>query len=238
MTNLANAEANRPKASPENRKVRRILEAARRLFLEKDYDTVSVDAIAHDADVSKATLYAHFSSKEELLLELVKDDFSTVPSLWEATPGPVQVEQGLRDIAQTFTRFLFADLAMPTHRLIMTYGRRFPKVAKVFMASGPIRHRNEIAAFIRAAANQGDLKVPNVELAATQFLSLLVCDLPIRRELLQKMPSKREYETMAASAIAVFLAAYGTPRGGIRRSPGRAARSRPGDVAPKRAKTR
>ena len=237
VTKLTKAAAGRPSVNRENRKVRLIFEAARRFFLERDYDTTSMDAIAHEAGVSKATLYAHFSGKEELLLALVRDEIRVVPSLWTAKPGPIDVERGLQGIARTFAEFIFMDHAMPTHRLIMTYGRRFPKVAEIFVSNGPVRHRNEIAGFLRAAVDQGLLAIPDIELAATQFLSLLIGDLPMRRELHQELPSRREYQAIAASAIWVFLSAYGSPGDRPRKAASRtAARSPSARPAAKAAK--
>src|SRR5215475_4527475 len=43
-----------------------VLKAALRLFLEQGFGATSMDAIARAAGVSKATLYAHVKSKEEL----------------------------------------------------------------------------------------------------------------------------------------------------------------------------
>src|SRR6266850_2261135 len=43
-----------------------ILAAAERAFLAGGFGAVTMDAIAHAAGVSKATVYAHFHGKEEL----------------------------------------------------------------------------------------------------------------------------------------------------------------------------
>ena len=47
-------------------KAESILAAAKRAFLANGFGAVSMDAIARDAGVSKATVYAHFVGKEEL----------------------------------------------------------------------------------------------------------------------------------------------------------------------------
>lgn len=54
------------------RKRAAILEAARASFLENGYSRAGMAEIARDADVSTATLYKHFSSKEELFSAVVK----------------------------------------------------------------------------------------------------------------------------------------------------------------------
>src|SRR5438094_7744697 len=43
-----------------------VLAAAKRAFLAAGFGAVSMDTIAREAGVSKATVYAHFGSKEEL----------------------------------------------------------------------------------------------------------------------------------------------------------------------------
>ncbi len=47
-------------------KAESILAAAKRAFLAAGFGAVSMDTIAREAGVSKATVYAHFGSKEEL----------------------------------------------------------------------------------------------------------------------------------------------------------------------------
>src|SRR5207237_10643698 len=50
-----------------------ILRGARRAFLAGGFGAVSMDAIAREAGVSKATVYAHFGSKEDLFGAVVAD---------------------------------------------------------------------------------------------------------------------------------------------------------------------
>ena len=57
----------------ESPKRRAILNAATELFAARGYGAVSMDAIARAADVSKATLYAHFESKDRLFATIVQD---------------------------------------------------------------------------------------------------------------------------------------------------------------------
>lgn len=45
-----------------------ILLAARKLFSEKDFTSVSMQAIAEECKMSKASIYKLFQSKEDLLL--------------------------------------------------------------------------------------------------------------------------------------------------------------------------
>ena len=47
-------------------KAEAVLAAAERAFLAGGFGAVTMDAVAREAGVSKATVYAHYGSKEEL----------------------------------------------------------------------------------------------------------------------------------------------------------------------------
>ena len=54
------------------RKQRRILEEAERLFLSRGLRAASIDEIAAAAGVSKVTVYKHYGSKDDLFVECVR----------------------------------------------------------------------------------------------------------------------------------------------------------------------
>jgi len=49
-----------------------ILDSAQMLFTQKGYDATSMDLIAKEVGFTKAALYYHFKSKEDILLEIMK----------------------------------------------------------------------------------------------------------------------------------------------------------------------
>ena len=51
---------------------RRILETADRLFYEEGFRAVGVDRVVAEAGVAKATLYAHFPSKDDLVVAVLE----------------------------------------------------------------------------------------------------------------------------------------------------------------------
>lgn len=197
----------------EGRKARRILDSARSLFLDKGFDLVSMDAIARDAGVSKATLYVHFASKDALLNTLVDDECRRVGPqfLWVPQEGPIDVEAALRGIARAFTAFFLHDEGLALNRLIVAYASRFPDMAEAFMNAGPRRCEAEVEAFLRAAQAQGLLRIADFRLATIQFLSLVQGRLPLNWALSMKPPSEAEYDALIEGGVRVFLAAYGVP---------------------------
>jgi AcrR family transcriptional regulator len=60
----------------------RILRAARELFYRYGIHTVGVDAIAEAANTNKTTLYRHFSSKDELVAECLREFGREFETAW------------------------------------------------------------------------------------------------------------------------------------------------------------
>lgn len=64
-----------PKVVPEYKELakKRIIKAAYKLFEEKGYHSTSMDDIAGEVGVSKASLYSYFKSKEAILMVTVSE---------------------------------------------------------------------------------------------------------------------------------------------------------------------
>src|SRR5690242_11447004 len=60
----------RPEQVQRNRRL--VLEAARRVFLERGYAGATLEAIADDAGFSKGVVYSQFAGKSDLLLALLE----------------------------------------------------------------------------------------------------------------------------------------------------------------------
>ena len=64
-------KASRPKVKPT---IARIRGAARKVFYDKGFFPASVEEIAENAGVSRATVYLYYRSKDEMLLDLMRQD--------------------------------------------------------------------------------------------------------------------------------------------------------------------
>ena len=62
-----------------------ILEAARSLFIEKNYADVTITEIAAAAGVSKGALYHHFPSKEDIYLQMMHHFLQEIQTVTQAT---------------------------------------------------------------------------------------------------------------------------------------------------------
>jgi len=195
----------------ESPKRRAILNAATELFAARGYGAVSMDAIARAADVSKATLYAHFESKDRLFATIVHvacleniipaDDLPEDGALDMASLGEV-----LRTIGGRILRFFLLDRSLAIHRLVIAESVRFPELGRAFYDNGPVAGRQRLAAWM---ASQPALDVPDPEVAAEQFLGLLRSGLYLRATLgLAPAPDAAAIEAVVAAAVGTFLRAY------------------------------
>ena len=59
-------------------KQEQILKAAKELFTKYGFKKVSMDEIASETGVTKKTVYSYFSSKEELLKDVIKEELQSI----------------------------------------------------------------------------------------------------------------------------------------------------------------
>jgi AcrR family transcriptional regulator len=85
---------------------RAIVEAARRLFLERGYTGATIEAIAHEAGVAVDTVYGTFGSKWGVLQRLIEvsvvGDDEPIPLLDRAGPAEVRAEKDPRRQIELF----------------------------------------------------------------------------------------------------------------------------------------
>lgn len=67
-----------PPVAGEESSRARILRVARALFTEQGFAAVSMQQIADDATINKATLYHHFRDKEDLFVSVMREEFARV----------------------------------------------------------------------------------------------------------------------------------------------------------------
>src|SRR5579872_4464968 len=155
-------------------KAETILAAAEVAFLESGFGAASMDRIARDAGASKATVYAHFTSKEELFGAVVAHVSRRRFGGFSAEAlDPSDIEASLLTIARRFLDLILSPEAIALNRIIVGEVTRFPALAEVFWEAGPERTRGQIEAFLRRAAAAGSLVLPDPRAAAEQFAALV-----------------------------------------------------------------
>jgi TetR/AcrR family transcriptional repressor of mexJK operon len=196
----------------ESPKRRAIVDAATELFAARGYGAVSMDAIARAADVSKATLYAHFTSKDGLFATIVQVACreSIIPEDELPDREAPDVSAALRAIGGRMLRFFLRDRSLAIHRLVIAESVRFPELGRAFYDNGPAACRDMLAAWM---VRTRELSVPNPHVAAEQFIGLLRTGLFLRATLgLAADPDEASIDAAVTAAVGTFMRAYGASR--------------------------
>jgi TetR/AcrR family transcriptional repressor of mexJK operon len=158
-----------------------ILEAAKRLFPEHGFEGTSMDTIAAAAGVSKLTVYSHFKDKETLFVEAVRVKcVQQMPAELFSVDATGSVREQLNVIAHAFFNLITAKDSISLHRLLTTGAGSSIKLAQMFWEAGPQMLLTGFADFLRHEVAAGQLDIPDITRAASQFFCLIKGDLHAR----------------------------------------------------------
>jgi AcrR family transcriptional regulator len=198
------------KEAPVNSKAESILAGAKRAFLAAGFGAVSMDTIAREAGVSKATVYAHFAGKEELFGAVIGRECERYFARFsEGELDPGDVRGSLTVLGRRFLDLLLSPDAIALYRIILGEVTRFPGLGEVFWRAGPERQRLQIEAFLKSATEAGTLSLADTRLAAEQFVSLVRGDIQLRHLLrLETDADRRGIGAAVEGVVATFLRAF------------------------------
>jgi TetR/AcrR family transcriptional repressor of mexJK operon len=209
--------------SRSDRKRKALLLAATELFLEKGYDSTSMDDVAAKAAVSKPTVYKYFSDKERLFAEIVRATTSEIDNLMrlvtETMAGQTRVESSLLVLARRFITALMQPRILRLRRLVMANADRFPDVGRSWYEEGFARVLATLATTFQSLADRKLLHVDDPLLAANHFVGLLLW-IPINRAMYtgDYRSDPDELEATAVAAVRAFLTGYGSGNRAVARA--------------------
>ncbi len=212
MTQMASAHVSGAGQDPEKRK--QILTGARQVFLERGFDAASMGDIARAAGVSKGTLYVYFQDKEDLFAALVTSECSeTAELLFVLDANEADIEKVLTKLGTSFIAAMVRPEHIATLRTVIAIGSRFPEIGMRFFEAGPCLGVRRLADYLKVKVEQGVLDIEDVELAASQFLSL--CKDGVTLPIL--LGSEADVDSVHANkivrgAVRTFMRAYADPR--------------------------
>ncbi|MCU0800662.1 MAG: TetR/AcrR family transcriptional regulator [Rhodobacteraceae bacterium] len=200
----------------KGRKFDQVLDGARKVFMRDGFEGASVDDIAREAGVSKATLYSYFPDKRLLFMEILRTECrrQTEEAEAEITEG-LPLEQMLTMAGERIAEFLMSDFGRSMFRLVMAEGQRFPEIAREFYCNGPGLIHDRLVFHFGHMVACGVLQIEDLDLAADQFAQL--CKAAIHEKLLFGMQDTIRQEDVTRSvtgAVQMFLARYGTGANG------------------------
>jgi TetR/AcrR family transcriptional repressor of mexJK operon len=187
-----------------------ILAAGARLFMGVGYASVSMDAVAREAGVSKATVYAHFTSKEALFAAIVEDRCTAIAAQAEEIVSHTGSTGGaLREVGRLWMRFLLQPGTMAMYRTVIAECVRFPDLARAFYAAGPGTGLGWLSKRLAEDQRQGRLRADaDPAVAADHLMGLLRGELHLRTVLGGPAPDEAAISAVVDQAVEVFLRAY------------------------------
>ena len=181
-----------------------IIDAARRLFVERGYAAATVDAIAEEAGVAVPTLYTTFGGKRAILwalLEAMAADVG-VPHRYEqilGEPEPVRRLQLLVRIQCDFMR-RHGDLL----EALRTAAAVDPEAAAAWREGGNRRH-DDCKLVAHSLARDGVLRAGLSEEEAADVLWFLAGPDTYRQLAVERGWTSERYEPWLAQALAALL---------------------------------
>lgn len=181
-----------------------LLEAAIQAFAEDGY-RISVDDIARRAGVAKQTLYHHFSSKDELFAEAIKQMAGEILVSLDFRDGDLR--QSLLRFAEVFRGKLLGDRGLAIHRMLIAEASRMPQLVQAVYAAGTEETRRILQQMIRDAMAAGRLRENDPAFATDMLLSMLTGMERTRRLLAARNPED-DAPDRAARIVDCFLRAF------------------------------
>lgn len=193
----------------------RILDAARRVFLERGLAGASMDEIASVAQAGKPTIYARFPSKEALFTEVVTRNIAAASARFEGhIPTGQRIDERLADVGTTVLHWALAGDTVDLMRVAISEARRLPDLASSVERMVHERAAETVAPLLAEVARSDALAtVPAFaprQLATTTklFMDLVCLPIIIRALFGEKLkPLRAELGPHVARSVTFFLAA-------------------------------
>lgn len=162
-----------PALSRTDRKRADIVAAAKEVFFAEGYAHASMDQITARSGVSKATVYAHYRSKDELLLAVVEDVLQGIRAAMTELPSEDDFRTWLVQLGRIASRQITSEAAVALMRIAITEATRFPEIARAFQQSGSDAALADAAIPVfESAMRQGVLRKSDPALALSHFFEM------------------------------------------------------------------
>ncbi len=183
----------------------RILSAARVLFLSQGFGATSMDAIAQEANVSKTTIYAYYSSKEDLFAAIIEQECLRFASVLAGLDlDEKDLRAGLRGFGRGLLNIWLSPDSLAFNRLIVAETPRFPELGRISYERGPGKLLDQLTAYLSQATRAGALQISSPGLAADLLLGMFQ-GLVYSRQIMGIPETLASIDERIDAAIDIFL---------------------------------
>ncbi|MCU1687160.1 MAG: TetR family transcriptional regulator [Amycolatopsis sp.] len=198
---------------PSSAKRGAILEAATEVFLREGYNGTNLDVVAKIADVSKQTVYSHFTDKETLFLSVVEAARAEAPASLMAPGRRLLSASDLRgslvEFGEALLELVLSDRVAALRRVMIGELARMPKLRELWAAGAPAELWLRLAGEFGELAADGVVDIPDVPAAVTQLFGLLGYEGQSKSLYGVIALTSAEKRAIAESAAELFVRAYG-----------------------------
>jgi AcrR family transcriptional regulator len=169
---MANTAEKRGRGRPSQGAREAVLEAARELFMERDYAQVSTEEILERAGVSRGALYHHFESKRDLYRAVWRDsearliDGLAAAAATAGTPYEALAIGCRTYLDQAVSNREMRRIGLLQSRTVLGWEEWRQGIADLGLAT--------MAATVQAAIDAGELRRTDVESTAHLMLAALI----------------------------------------------------------------
>lgn len=197
-----------PRARAKRNQIR---STAQKLFLQNGFSATSMDAITAEAGVSKQTLYAYYSSKEDLLIDVLQQLIQNFfqDQLLVAENLSVSNRDELEQILYSLAQKLISNLMQPEYlaliRITISEATRFPQLGMLFRSKVPERGLQSITALLEQARAQGVIKVADVETVPRMFIGPILTYVVLDGLFITDGPPRQPHHEQISKIVHLFM---------------------------------
>lgn len=139
--------------TPSKEAHQKVLSAAFQLIAERGIEGTSMDAIAGAAGVSKATVYKHWANKNELIIDVIRNESSNHPALESGDP-----RADLTAVLSFLARQVKSEQLLRIWPRIIGYAATNPEFRKAMQQHVFNPRREAISRLLSEAADKSGLR--------------------------------------------------------------------------------
>ncbi len=184
-----------------------ILDAARDLFMAHGFAGTSMDNLAAEANVSKATLYSHFSDKDALYRAIIENKVENYQLEDFSVRLCGEMETDLQLVAESLQALIYDDEAINMLRMVISESRQQSPIVKLFEESGPKKVFQRIADYFERQKKCGADWLGAADDEADLFTGLIIGHRRFTQVLMgvREAPNAAERLEAARQAVEAFL---------------------------------
>lgn len=184
---------------------------AERILLNQGFAETTMQRVAEEAGASKETLYRHFKSKDDLLIEVVLSKTEELRASLEANfESGRSLAVVLFELGRNLLEAMGGPAVIPLLRIVVAETVRNPALGLALFRAGPDRTTRQLTAYLTAAKSRGEFRGEDPALAASLYIGAVLGNMTLINLMRppERPPTPGEIDARVDEAVALFLSRY------------------------------